>query len=80
MTNYRPTKTSCFIKYLASLDCIEMRTRGSHTQFKCPEAIRTVTVRKNDKEVPALHIKTNLSNIGLAIGDYYKWASENKCA
>ncbi|AEA42971.1 type II toxin-antitoxin system HicA family toxin [Fluviicola taffensis] len=77
MGNNRPVKTTCFLKYLASKKCIEKRTKGSHTQFKCGSCWQSITVRKADKEIPALHIKTNCQTLGVTIEDFYKWAADN---
>lgn len=70
-------KTKCFIKFLETLGCVEKRTKGSHTAFSCPKCLRSVTIRKADKEIPEFHIRTNLRTLNINFDSFQNWASQN---
>lgn len=79
MGNNRPVKTKCWVKFLLAHNCIYLRTRASHVHYKCPGCFRTITHREHDKEIPALHLKTNLTSMGKTLKYLYKWIEDNKC-
>lgn len=78
MGNNRPIKTKCWIAYLVFKKCVYKRTKASHVHYKCPKCFRTITFRKKDKEIPPLHIQTNLRTLGITMKEFYEWA-ENNC-
>jgi predicted RNA binding protein YcfA (HicA-like mRNA interferase family) len=77
MGNNRPVKTKDWLEFLKSKNCKYIRTKASHVHYRCPNCWRTITYREKDKEIPAFHLKTNLSTMGLTLDDLYKWIEEN---
>lgn len=77
MGNNRPVKTKDWIAFLEGHNCKYIRTRASHDHYKCPNCIRTITHREKDKEIPALHAKTNLQTMGKTLQDLYEWIDKN---
>lgn len=78
MGNNRPVKTKDWIAFLEFHGCRYLRTKASHDHYKCPNCIRTITHREKDKEIPAMHAKTNLATMGKTLQELYKWIEENK--
>lgn len=52
------------------------RTVGSHDQWT-KKGYRTIPVWGNEKQIPALHLKTSCSTIGTTLQDLYFWADQN---
>lgn len=77
MGNNRPVKTKYWLAFLKHKKCVYKRTVASHSHYKCPNCIRTITHREKDKEIPAFHLRTNLNTMGLSIEDLYIWIEEN---
>ncbi|TLV03357.1 type II toxin-antitoxin system HicA family toxin [Dyadobacter luticola] len=78
MGNNRPVKTKDWIRFLEAHGCMKSRHQdGSHEKWKCPGCFRTITFRHSEKEIPALHIRTNLDSMKLSIEYLYKWIEEN---
>lgn len=77
MGNNRPVKTKDWVSFLKAHGCNYQRTTASHDHYKCPKCIRTITHREKDKDIPALHCKTNLMTMGLTLEYLYKWIDEN---
>lgn len=77
MGNNRPVKTSDWLAFLDAHGCKYQRTKSSHDHYKCPGCFRTITHREKDKEIPALHAKTNLATMGLTLQDLYNWIEKN---
>ena len=70
MSDYRPIKTKIFIKFLEYHKCYRHNEiKGSHFFWKRPGLTRRIVVRENDKDIPPLHIKTNLDTLGLSFQD-----------
>lgn len=78
MGNNRPVKTKDWIAFLKANKCEYIRSKASHDHYKCPNCIRTITHREKDKEIPALHLHTNLSTMGLKLSDLYEWIEKNR--
>jgi predicted RNA binding protein YcfA (HicA-like mRNA interferase family) len=79
--NNRPVKKKDWIRFLRSRGCVERAKKGnsgSHTHWKCPNCYRTITFRINEKEIPPVHLQTNLSVMGLKLADLYDWLDKNK--
>ncbi|PAM96632.1 hypothetical protein B4N84_01330 [Flavobacterium sp. IR1] len=77
MGNNRPVKTKHWVAFLKAHGCSYSRTKASHDHYKCPNCFRTVTHREKDKEIPALHLHTNLSTMGFTMDYMYNWIDEN---
>ncbi|WP_291112124.1 MULTISPECIES: type II toxin-antitoxin system HicA family toxin [unclassified Flavobacterium] len=78
MGNNRPVKTSDWERFLKSQGCSQKRHKGtSHEHWKCPGCFRTITHRSQDKEIPALHLQTNLKTMGLTLQFLYDWIKDN---
>lgn len=73
MGNNRPINTKDFIDFLVAHKCKFVRTQASHELWKCPKCFRTITFRRKDKMIPALHLKTNLSTMGFDLKYLYDW-------
>lgn len=79
MGNNRPVKTKCWEAFLEAHNCKFQRTKASHDHWKCPGCFRTITHRGAEKEIPALHLSTNLKTMGKTMEYFYKWIEENGC-
>lgn len=77
MGNNRPVKTKVWLKFLKAHKCYYERSKGSHDHWKCPGCLRTITHREGDKDIPALHLKTNLKTMGLTLEYLYNWIEKN---
>lgn len=71
-----PIKTSCFTKFLQSRGCFEVQGTN-HRKWKCPGAFRSITFDRGTKEIPFLHVKTNLINIGVTLSEFKAWSKDN---
>ena len=67
-----------FVCWLQSRGLIHIRTDSSHEHYNYPERdprrlTRNVVVRpKKDKDIPLLHIHTNLRTLGISKSDFEK--------
>lgn len=77
MGNNRPVKTKDWIAFLVAHGCKYQRKKASHNHYKCLGCFRTITHREKDKEIPALHAKTNLATMGLTLRYLYDWIDKN---
>ncbi|MES2543780.1 MAG: hypothetical protein V4548_02765 [Bacteroidota bacterium] len=77
MGNNRPVKTKDWIAFLIANKCNYKRTTASHDHYKCPGCFRTITHREKDKEIPAMHLKTNLATMGKTLSELYDWIDKN---
>ena len=77
MGNNRPVKTKYWLKFLKFKNCHHVRTKASHHQYKCPKCKRPIVHRESYKEIPAMHLRTNLKTMGLTLEYLYKWIEEN---
>lgn len=77
MGNNRPVKTKHWVKYLEHRGCKYRRTRASHYHYKCPNCIRTITHRENEKEIPPDHLRSNLQTLNSTLQELYQWIEEN---
>jgi len=73
----RPIETDLFIEYLKSLGLICIRNESSHYAFDYPpdkpQLDRPIIVRVNKKEIPLLHIHTNLKTLGISHKEFESW-------
>lgn len=77
MGNNRPVKTKDWLAFLDAHECKYKGTKGSHDHYRCPGCFRTITHREKDKEIPAMHLKTNLATMGMKLQDLYDWIEKN---
>jgi predicted RNA binding protein YcfA (HicA-like mRNA interferase family) len=68
---------SKFVAWLESLGLVYERTKSSHDHYNFPKGnpkrlTRTVTVRTRYKDIPILHIHTNLKNLGISKEQFEK--------
>jgi len=77
MGNDHPIKTKCWLKFLSYKNCKYLRTVASHHQYKCPNCLKAVTVRSNDKDVPGLHVRTILKVMGVSYTDFMSWKNKH---
>ena len=78
MGKYRPIKTKDWVAFLEAHGCKYKRTASSHDHYKCPNCFRTITHREKDPEIPALHLKTNLTTIGYSFEYLLEWIENNR--
>ena len=72
-------KTKCFEKFLLSHGCKPRKStsqKGSHKHYRCPDCKRTITFRPAYKEMPLIHVRTNLSTMGIKMDDFQKWVKD----
>ena len=76
---FKPIPTKIFIAWLKSRGIVYKRTESSHDIYDLAEEgkclPRPVTIRTKFKDIPPLHIKTNLDTIGI---DYKTFEKEIK--
>ena len=66
-----------FIRWLESLGLVCIRKDGSHHYYNYPERdprklARSITVRPKYKDIPMLHIHTNLKTLGVDKKEFEK--------
>jgi len=70
-------ETALFIEYLQSLGLVCIRNESSHFVFDNPpdkpQLERPIIVRTKHKEIPVLHIHTNLATLGVSHKEFEKW-------
>jgi predicted RNA binding protein YcfA (HicA-like mRNA interferase family) len=76
MGNFRPLPTKCWEAFLKVNGYIYKRTKGSHDQWTKPN-FRTIAVWGNEKEIPAMHLKSSCSTMGKTLDELYSWAEDN---
>lgn len=76
MGKFRPLATKCWENFLIMHGFKKNRTKGSHDQWVKPGK-RTIAVWGNEKEIPALHLRTSCHSIGCTIDSLYDWAAIN---
>lgn len=73
-------ETELFIEYLISLGLVYERHKASHYVFDNPEGKpkldRPLIVRTKHKEIPILHIHTNLKTLGISHKDFEEWLKQ----
>lgn len=77
---YKPVPTKKFIKWLKKRGLVYIRTESSHDIWDYPPnsgktLLRPVTIRDKDKDIPSLHVFTNLKTLGI---DYKTFEKEIK--
>jgi len=77
MGNFRPLPVKCWEAFLVFNGFKFDRINSSHHHWKKPGILRTVTFWGNEKQVPALHLKTCCRTIGCTIEYLMEWAEKN---
>ncbi len=73
---YKPLPTKCWEAFLRSKGYAYSRTAASHDQWT-KKGSRTIPVWGNEKEIPALHLKTSCRTMGCNLEEVYEWAAKN---
>ena len=73
----RPIKTKDWVRFLEAHNCKYKRTKASHVHYQCLGCFRPVTHRSKDKDIPAMHLQTNLKTMGLSLDYLYEWIKNN---
>lgn len=73
----RPLATKCFLAFIEFMGFKYSRTESSHDMYTKKGCLRSIVIRKKDKDIPALHLKTNCKTIGCTLPELYKWAEKN---
>ena len=76
MGNFRPLSTKCWEAFLKYKGFVYDHTSSSHDQWK-KAGFRTIPVWGNEKQIPALHLRTSCKTIKCTIGEIYEWAEKN---
>ena len=77
MGNFRPLPTKCWEAFLTYHGFQHSgRSKGSHFQWT-KRGHRTIPVWEDEKQIPALHLKTGCHTIGCTLTDLYEWADKN---
>jgi predicted RNA binding protein YcfA (HicA-like mRNA interferase family) len=63
-------KRKDFVKVLEYLGLHLDRIKGDHSIFKKPGIVRPIVITKA-KEVPIVHIQTNLKTLGITLEEFY---------
>jgi len=74
---FKPIDTSCWLNFLRYHGFSRDRSKGSHFIWTKPGSLRSIPVRENDKQVPALHLKTGCATIGCTSKELEKWIDDN---
>ncbi len=73
----KPIATELFVEYLKSLGLVCIRNESSHFVFDYPsgrrQLDRPIIVRVKEKDIPLLHIHTNLRTLGVSHKDFENW-------
>lgn len=63
MGNVPPIPLDCWIKFLKHRKCREANGT-KHAKWKCPGCTRSIIFDRRGKQIPQLHIQTNIRNMG----------------
>lgn len=75
--NNGPVSTKCWESFLLANDCQFQKNDGSHHKWKCPNCWRSIIFWGHKKEVPRMHIRSNLKTMGKTNTEFNEWAKEN---
>ena len=76
MGNFRPLDTKCWESFLKFQGYSYKRTASSQDQWT-KKGSRTIAVWGNEKQIPAMHLKTSASSMNCSMEFIYEWAKEN---
>ena len=68
-----------FIKFLATLGIVYMRAKGGHKVYDNPNhpLKRPIIIQSRGKEIPRMHIQSNLSTIGVDTKVFLEFLKNN---
>ncbi len=68
-----------FIKFLASLGIVHIRNKGGHAVYDNPEKPlkRPVILQNRGKNIPRMHIQSNLQSIGVDTKVFLEFLKNN---
>jgi uncharacterized protein YllA (UPF0747 family) len=72
---YKPIPTKKFKKFLKQRGLKHIRNQGDHEIWDFPkdsQLLRPITIVGCEKEIPALHIQTNLKTLNISYEDFIK--------
>ncbi len=69
MPKLRSVKRKTFVKFLIYIGCFYKRTKGDHDVYDRSGLKRPIIIT-NSKDVPELHIRTNLRALGISIEEF----------
>ena len=72
-----PVRTRCFEKWLEQQGCKEDKKSTNHRKFKCPGCRRSLIMDRGFKEIPFIHVKTNIKHMGWDMPRFKEWEKEN---
>ena len=69
----KPISFRRYVAVLQALGLVLVRTRGSHQVWDFPPGsgralLRPIIIRDKDKEIPVIHVQSNLLTLRLSIG------------
>ena len=76
--------TSVFLEFLKSCGLVYKRTKASHFAYDYPDGHykgklpRPLIVRTNQKEIPLIHIHTNLLTLEISKSEFETWLKNSK--
>lgn len=78
----RQIETKLFIEFLESIGMVYERHESSHYVFnnppEKPQLDRPLIIRTKHKEIPILHIHTNLTSAGISREEFSDWLKKPK--
>ena len=77
MGNFRPLPRKDFEKFLTFNGFSLIRVKGDHYIWKKKGGKRSIPIQGQEKDVPALYLKTSCRTIGCTMENLYKWVEEN---
>lgn len=77
MNLFGSIKRKCFENFLESIGCAgPFQGKGDHIKYKCPNCKRPIVFR-TIREIPEIHIRTNLSTLGISTNDFLEYKNKN---
>lgn len=73
----RPIKTKDWIRFIVAHGCKYKRTKASHVYYQCPNCFRPITHREKGKDIPPMHLASNLKTMGKTLDYLYQWLKDN---
>lgn len=72
----KPVKTSCWKNFLEYKKC-DFLGINKHEKWDCPNCDRPIVFRHQYKEIPRIHINSNLKTMQIPISEFNKWLDAN---
>ena len=73
MPPYQSIPFRKYVRFLKSKRLVLQRTTSSHEIWNHPDKpfLRPLVIRRKDKDIPFLHIKTNCETMGITLERFY---------